>query len=70
MRQDLVEKMKRDWQGKHMHGRFYASLHQDNADIMTSNMCLTSVYLFPVTERSLFAISLRDKIIWVKVFIK
>ncbi|XP_044745048.1 uncharacterized protein LOC123306912 [Coccinella septempunctata] len=55
-RENTTDDLRRKWQSKQLHGRFYASLHQDDIDIAASNTYLTQGYLFPQTEGTIFAI--------------
>lgn len=55
-KQKYSEVLRTKWKTKAMHGRFYASLHQQEADLKASNSYLTSGYLFPETEGALCAI--------------
>lgn len=51
-----LEKLRRKWQAKALHGNFYSSLHQREVDRQSSNMYLVKGYLFPQTEGTLLAI--------------
>ncbi|XP_044764407.1 uncharacterized protein LOC123320972 [Coccinella septempunctata] len=60
--------LKRRWQEKPLHGRFFASLRQDEVDLTGSNSYLTQGYLFPQTEGTLFAI--QDQVVPTRSYIK
>ncbi|XP_044760152.1 uncharacterized protein LOC123317613 [Coccinella septempunctata] len=66
--EDLPEKLRRNWESKSLHGRFFASLHQPEVDIMRSNTYLTQGYLFPQTEGTLLAI--QDQVVPTRVYTK
>lgn len=68
VRENRLEKFRQAWQAKPLHGRFYASLHQVEVDLQSSNTYLTQGYLFPQTEGTFLAI--QDQVVPTRTYIK
>lgn len=54
--ENSVESMKTEWSQKSIHGRYYHSLHQPDADLTASVTYLSAGYLYAETEGSIHAI--------------
>lgn len=63
---NLAGQMKQRWQSKELHGRFYASLHQEDVDFKASNTYLTAGYLFPGTEGAI--LSIQDQVVKTRTY--
>ncbi|XP_044765984.1 uncharacterized protein LOC123322181 isoform X2 [Coccinella septempunctata] len=60
--------LRQTWKAKPLHGRFHASLHQEDVDIQASNTYLTQGYLYPQTKGTLFAI--QDQVVPTRSYTK
>ncbi|XP_044757798.1 uncharacterized protein LOC123315955 [Coccinella septempunctata] len=67
-RENQLESMKQSWKSKSLHGRFYASMQQEEVDVTKSNTYLTQGYLYPQTEGTLLAI--QDQVVPTRSYIK
>lgn len=65
---DCLETFRQTWQAKALHGRFYASLHQPEVDLESSNTYLIQGYLFPQTEGTFLAI--QDQVVPTRTYVK
>ncbi|XP_044760812.1 uncharacterized protein LOC123318260 [Coccinella septempunctata] len=66
--ENRLERLKQSWQSKSLHGRFYASLQQEEVDRTKSHTYLMQGYLYPQTEGTLMAI--QDQVVPTRVYAK
>lgn len=67
-RQNKLEELKQSWKSKSLHGRFYASLQQEEVDKTKTHTYLMQGYLYPQTEGTLMAI--QDQVIPTRTYVK